>query len=180
MFYAVLVVGAISFAVQAMRSRRLLENALFLAGVSAFISIMLYALGALQVAVIELSVGAGLVTVLLVYAIGVAGEATRDMPSLIPKPLAWGLIVLAVVLLGYLVWSMHSAAPTVEESSFTIVLWQERALDVWVQIALVFSGVLGILGLLAEEKPSAKGRIELPPLSAQPPPPQMPPEEVHS
>jgi hypothetical protein len=29
-------------------------------------------------------------------------------------------------------------------------MWQRRALDVWVQIMLIFSGVMGVLGLLAE------------------------------
>ncbi|RIK23931.1 MAG: hypothetical protein DCC54_14235, partial [Anaerolineae bacterium] len=30
------------------------------------------------------------------------------------------------------------------------VLWKQRALDVWVQVALIFSGVMGVLGLLSE------------------------------
>jgi hypothetical protein len=33
----------------------------------------------------------------------------------------------------------------------TIILWQQRVLDVWIQIALIFSGVLGVLGLLSEK-----------------------------
>jgi hypothetical protein len=31
-------------------------------------------------------------------------------------------------------------------------LWQQRVLDVWIQMVLIFAGVLGILGLLAEGK----------------------------
>jgi hypothetical protein len=31
------------------------------------------------------------------------------------------------------------------------VLWKQRALDVWVQVALIFSGVMGVLGLLSEK-----------------------------
>jgi hypothetical protein len=34
------------------------------------------------------------------------------------------------------------------------VLWKNRALDVWVQVALIFSGVLGVLGLLSEKIPT--------------------------
>jgi len=52
----------------------LIASALWLAGVSALVSIMCYLLGAYAVAVIELSVGAGLVTVLFVFAISIAGE----------------------------------------------------------------------------------------------------------
>jgi uncharacterized MnhB-related membrane protein len=148
----ILVAGIIICTIQAIRTRQLLPAALWLAGVSAIVAILIYILGAPQVAVIELSVGAGLVTVLFVYAIGVAGEATRDLPSLIPKPLAWSLIILTIALLGWLIWPVHAASPVSAGPSFTDVLWEGRALDVWVQIVLVFSGVLGILGLLADRK----------------------------
>jgi hypothetical protein len=36
-------------------------------------------------------------------------------------------------------------------------LWGSRVLDVWIQIVLIFSGVMGVLGLLSEKTP---GRIE--------------------
>jgi hypothetical protein len=36
------------------------------------------------------------------------------------------------------------------------VLWKERALDVWVQVALIFSGVMGVLGLLSEKNKTGK------------------------
>jgi uncharacterized MnhB-related membrane protein len=167
--YVVLVAGFTICAIQAMRARRLLVTALWLAGVSALVSVLLYMLGGPQVAVIELSVGAGLVTVLLVYAIGVAGEATHDMPSLIPKPLAWGLILLSAAMLGWLVWPMHGATSPVEEPGFTNVLWEGRALDVWLQIMVVFSGVLGVLGLVASPRTSEERQIE-PPVQGLPTP----------
>ena len=37
------------------------------------------------------------------------------------------------------------------------VLWHQRGLDVLVQVVLIFSGVLGLLGLLAEVKPPLAG-----------------------
>ena len=49
------------------------------------------------------------------------------------------------------------------------VLWKQRALDVWIQIALIFSGVLGILGLLTESQTVTEDEIEpeaLEPVSA--------------
>ena len=39
------------------------------------------------------------------------------------------------------------------------VLWKHRALDVWVQIALIFSGVMGVLGLLSEKAPQQETQI---------------------
>lgn len=51
-----------------LRAKSLLASALWLAGVSARVAALLYDLGAHEVAVVELSVGAGLVTVLLLFA----------------------------------------------------------------------------------------------------------------
>ncbi len=155
----VLLLGAIVCAVQAIRANRLLASALWLAGTSALVAIMMYILGAPEVAVVELSVGAGLVTVLFVFAINIAGEEVTQVQALIPKPLAWGLIVLSLVLLGWM--GMPGLAKNVAQSvpavsDFAKTLWELRGLDILVQIVLIFSGVLGVLGLLAEAKGSSK------------------------
>ena len=76
-------------AVMALRAPKLISSALWLAGSSALVAILTYLLGAPEIAVIELSVGAGLVTVLFVFAINVAGDETISVQALIPKPLAW-------------------------------------------------------------------------------------------
>ncbi len=81
MYYVLLILAMIVFATQAIRAERLLHSAIWLAGVSALLAIVFYQLGAYQVAVIELSVGAGLVTVLFVFAIGMAGEGRIEVLS---------------------------------------------------------------------------------------------------
>ena len=60
------------------------------------------ALGAAQVAVMELSVGAGLVTVLLVYAVSVVGDDAWDPPSVVPKPLAFAIVAFLLIGLALL------------------------------------------------------------------------------
>jgi NADH:ubiquinone oxidoreductase subunit 6 (subunit J) len=147
-----LAIVAIIFAIQAIRAKRLIVSALWLASVSAVLSIMFYVMGGYQVAAIELSVGAGLVTVLFVFAIGIAGDEVMDVRSLLPKPLAWGLVILSVVLLGFFAPSLDADVQPLSEPSLASVLWQQRGLDVLVQIVLIFAGVLGLLGLLAETK----------------------------
>ena len=151
-----LVVGTMVCAFQAIRAHRLLTATLWLAGVSVLTSVILYLLSAPEVAVIELSVGAGLETVLFVFAISIAGKATQDLPSLIPKPLAWGLFLIIVGLLVWSTWPVNEAQQAVTEPSFREMLWTQRALDVWVQIAIIFAGVLGILGLLGEGEKSPR------------------------
>jgi NADH:ubiquinone oxidoreductase subunit 6 (subunit J) len=136
-----------------------LSSTIYLACVSAAVATMLYLLGAYQIAVIELSVGAGLVTVLLVYAISVVGDDASDPGPVIPRPVALGLALLTAVMLGYMASSLPSTATTGRVPPLIRALWEQRVLDVWIQMVLIFAGVLGILGLLAEGKSAhAKGR----------------------
>ena len=137
---------------QAIRAKALLPAALWLAGVSAFVAIAMYGVGAAETAVIELSVGAGLVTILFVFAITIAGDEAMTAPSVVPKLLGWLLLVGIIAALGLFIWPVGQAEILVDEAPFTAVLWQDRGLDVLVQIGLIFAGVMGILGLLSEEQ----------------------------
>ncbi|HNT24067.1 MAG TPA: hypothetical protein PKM21_06870 [Anaerolineales bacterium] len=154
--YLVLCVGAVICAYRAMRTTRILVATLYLACISAIVSIMLYMLKAYQVAAIELSVGAGLVTVLLVYAISVIGDDAYDPASIIPKPLAIVVTLAAALLMGVLALPLVGLSGGGDAATAIVsmrsVLWQQRALDVWIQMVLIFSGVMGMLGLLAEGK----------------------------
>ncbi len=168
MLFTFLMFALIIFAIQAIRAERLLHSAIWLAGASALLAIIFYQLGAHQAAVIELSVGAGLVTVLFVFAIGMAGEDQIELKLLIPRPLVWGLVIAALFLLGWLILPFGrevivlppdqaavvgnlADTQTIEEP-IQVVIWEQRGLDVLVQVVLIFSGVLGLLGLLAEAK----------------------------
>ena len=148
-----LVFAAIACAIQATRAERLLLSALWLAGVSAFTAMIFYSMGAREVAIIELSVGAGLVTVLFVFAISVAGDETIDGHPAVPRSLAVMLAGLCAVGLIWLLRDGLSPAPTAPSAtSLAQALWSDRALDVLVQVVLIFTGVIGLLGLLAESK----------------------------
>jgi NADH:ubiquinone oxidoreductase subunit 6 (subunit J) len=150
MLILILVLVALAFSAQALRARRLLFSALWLAGASATLATVFYQLGAPEVAVIELSVGAGLVTVLFVFAINVAGEEGHLGPRVVPIWAGGTLVLVAAVLLGILVLPAPSVVPAASQASFAQTMWQARGLDVLVQMVLIFAGVLGLLGLLAE------------------------------
>ncbi len=159
MFVHGLIVAALLVcAVQAARTKRLLLSALWLAGASALTALMIYLLGAPEVAVIELSVGAGLVTVLFVFAINIAGEEALPMQPIVPRPLAWILVLSSILMLMWMnrdLVSLNVEVTEVLQFDFKTVLWENRMLDVLLQVVLIFSGVLGVLGLLAEANPSA-------------------------
>jgi NADH:ubiquinone oxidoreductase subunit 6 (subunit J) len=152
-WYGLLLLGIVISAGGAVRSKRLLVSALWLAGCSAMVAVMMYLLGAHEVAVIELSVGAGLVTVLFVFAINIAGEETKVIHSLLPRPLAWAIILICLGLLAYLVIPREALLPVpLVEKSFFQAVWQDRQLDVLLQVVIMFGGILGVLGLLAAGK----------------------------
>ena len=157
MVYVLVAAGILVCAILAIGSKRLLVSAIWLAATSALTALMFYLLGAVQVAVIELSVGAGLVTVLFVFAINISGEEAMDLKPVMPKPLAWGAILIAVGLTVYLVIQSGGFALTLKASADApVILWADRYLDILLQIALVFCGVLGVLGLLSEGKPAVQ------------------------
>lgn len=157
LLYLLITVGMLVCAVQAFRAPRLLITALWLAGTSALTAILMYLLGAPEIAVIELSVGAGLVTVLFVFAINIAGEEPLAPLTVIPRWLSWLLVIVAVVLLGYITLpALNFALPEGIRAPISSTIWKSRSLDVLLQIALIFSGVLGVLGLLSEGKPGTR------------------------
>ena len=156
MWHILILGGAIGCAIGAVVARRLLVSALWLAGASALVALMIYMLGAPEIAVVELSVGAGLVTVLFVFAISIAGEEDLDTRPVFPLPAAWGLVTLSLVLLGWLTFprlGLQLSIPGIE--SFSAMIWEQRGLDVLIQIVIIFTGVLGVLGILADSEHTA-------------------------
>lgn len=155
MWYFLILLGILVCAFQAVLSKRLLVTALWLAGVSALVALMMYLMGAYQIAVIELSVGAGLVTVLFIFAINIAGEEPIPFISIIPKPLAW-IAVLAMI--GLIAWQvlpdeiLKNSIQNVPDSGFQFTVWFGRQIDLYLQIFIIFAGVLSMLGLISEEK----------------------------
>ena len=150
-FSLLLMVGCCFCAYRTMLAKDILSAALFLACTSALTSALLYMLGATQVAVIELSVGAGLVTVLMVYAISVVGKDVSDPKSIVP-PLFAALICLAAT--GIVVFVSLPFLPEIftrAAQPLIDTLWKKRVLDVWIQVVLLFAGVMGILGLLTDQ-----------------------------
>lgn len=129
----------------AMRAPRLLNAALWLAAVSGLMAVLFYTVDAWMLAVIELSVGTGLVTVFMVFAITMIGDEHESSHI---KPLPLTLIFLTLLLL---IFATVPFLPDVKQriaQTFSIILWENRGLDVLLQVALIFAGIIGILGVL--------------------------------
>lgn len=158
MLLILIVTLAVVCAIQAVIASRLLHSALWLAGTSVLTAIIMYMLGAAEAGVIELSVGAGLVTVLFVFAINITGEDTFELKSLVPGSMAMMLVLIGFLAILFMIipsFAVTSTAP-VETATFREIVWENRQFDLLLQILLIFCGVLGIVGLLAEGHPSPK------------------------
>ena len=154
MWYVLIAAGILVCAILAIASKRLLISAIWLALTSALVALMIYMLGAPQIAVIELSVGAGLVTVLFVFAINIAGEEVVSVKSILPKPLVWASVLVSLGLVAYLILRAVGivASPTSTGEIATNILWEDRYVDILLQVALIFAGVLSVIGVLAHAK----------------------------
>lgn len=154
-WHGLVVAGIVVCAILAIRAQRLLTSALWLAGCSALVAVLLYLMGAAELAVIELSVGAGLVTVLFVFAINIAGEDATVLPAPLPRPLSWVLVLAAAGLLAWQVLPDLLPLPwlrATDSASFSNWVWGNRMVDLLLQVVLIFAGVLGMMGLLSEAK----------------------------
>ena len=150
-----LMAGILACAVMALRSRKQLPSALWLSSASVLTGVLMYLLGAPEIGVIELSVGGGLVTILFVFAINITGEEQVPVKKLLPWPVSVGLILGSTVLLVWLsLPAFEFRLPVFDSVGMTAILWEDRQLDVMLHIVLIFSGVLGVLSLLADGQQS--------------------------
>lgn len=157
-------------AIKAVGAAHLLHAALWLAGVSVAVTVMLYLVGAYPLAVIELSLSVGLITILLVFAISMVGADSPDIPVVrwFNRPLLLALLLLVIGLTIPLL----AYPSTPGETSFSTAFWQQREADIVAQTALIFAGVLGVLGLLTEagkSRTTQKQNAQQPTLEAAPP-----------
>ena len=153
-FSALIILFMLGFALLIVHVRRLITLSLALACLSALSSTLLYLGGASTVAVIELSVGAGLVAVLFAFANGLLSERDDKLGSALPSLLA---IVLSGLLFGILLtnhFDWQLAEPITGDLGN--YFWEERAADMVALMTLMFTAVLGVLGLLAERGEGTK------------------------
>jgi len=148
-----LVTVIIFCAALAVRARQLLASVLWMACTSAVLAMLLYEIGAYQIAVIELSVGAGLVTILIIFVLQLVGETGVGDYSPSFKLFGFGTVFLVVATLAILILPGTTGAqmqPPASQFSFSMVAWQQRSLDTMLQLVLIFSGALGILSLVTD------------------------------
>ena len=132
----------------------LLYTAISLGLASMILSVILFQHGANIAAVFELSVCAGLITVLFVSTVSLTKDSDQKIESRMPVyflPIAIAMFLgIDSLLIGWLTGVVHvkeAAAAALPAATFQSIFWSERTSDILGQVGLLLAGVFGILAL---------------------------------
>jgi NADH-quinone oxidoreductase subunit J len=137
----------------------LLYVAISLALISVILALVLFNFGANIAGVFELSVCAGLITVLFIATVSLTKDSDKKTEARMATYFV-PLFVLIFIGIDYFIiqWLSHAIPAVVDPKpagTFQKVFWELRSADILGQIALIGAGVFGILSLFrltAKEK----------------------------
>jgi NADH-quinone oxidoreductase subunit J len=144
-------------------TRSLVRSALGLALTSVILTILMFQLGATMAAVFELSVCAGLITVVFISTISMTKALTHA--ALLTKTRDrlkryWylpALLLVAGAVLAFVLSPLPFEAATpvpaaIDFDALKQMLWKDRQTDLLGQITIIFAGVTGVIVLFKERK----------------------------
>jgi NADH-quinone oxidoreductase subunit J len=146
-----LLIGLVLFSVLAIALRDLLKSAIALAVSSLLLGIIFFGMDAPYAGVFEISVVAGLITVLFILTIALtkSGDEVREsrlVNWVFPLVFVAFLVIDALVMKG-LLGKVPALASGAESGTFGDVLWRGRTFDLVGQIAVILAGVFAVLAL---------------------------------
>jgi NADH-quinone oxidoreductase subunit J len=140
-------------------ARSLLRSAIGLALTSALLTVVMFRLDAPLAAVFELSVCAGLISVIFITTISLTQPLTtfevtdhmrRRLGRFIYLPFLMALVAIVLVSLKI---NIKLPLPALEpERDIRLVLWQLRQIDLVGQVAILLAGALGVAIFFKEKK----------------------------
>jgi len=140
-------------------TRSLLRSAIGLALVSAILTILMFNLNSPIAGVFELSVCAGLISVLFISTISLMEALTmKEVIDRMKERLRrfWLLpfiVISAGIMLSLFSLKFNLSLPLPEaQMDVRFVLWHARQLDVFAQVVILLAGVFGVVVLFAERK----------------------------
>jgi NADH-quinone oxidoreductase subunit J len=145
-----LLVGLVLFSVLAILVKDLLRAAISLAVASLLLGIIFFRMNAPYAGVFEISVVAGLITVLFMLTIALTkgGAAAESKAAAIAFPVFFVVFAaIDVLVMRKLLARIPAIVAPAEAGTFGQVLWNARTLDLVGQIAVIFAGVFAVLAL---------------------------------
>jgi NADH:ubiquinone oxidoreductase subunit 6 (subunit J) len=151
-----LLIGLVIFAVLAIVLRDLLRSAISLAVASLLLGIIFFRMNAPYAGVFEISVVAGLITVLFVLTIALTktDEEVREskLVNVVFPVVFVAFIVIDALVMKSLIGKVPALAASAETGTFGDVLWKARTYDLVGQIAVILAGVFAVLALFRKRE----------------------------
>lgn len=154
----VLLAALTLLAVLAILAKDLLRSAIALAVASLLLGVVFFGLKAPYAGVFEISVVAGLITVLFMLTIALTKRDAEVRESRVAKVL-FPVVLVAFIVVDALVMksllgkiaepaaTLQAAGAAASPATFGQVLWTERTFDLVGQLAVILAGVFGVLAL---------------------------------
>jgi NADH-quinone oxidoreductase subunit J len=146
-----LLCGLVLFSAAAIIFRDLLKAAICLAVASLLLGIIFFRMNAPYIGAFEISVVAGLITVLFITTIALTktgGDVRESKAASWIFPLFFvAFLVLDFFVTKALMGKIPAVEGTPEQGTFGEVLWKTRTFDLVGQIGIIFAGVLAVLAL---------------------------------
>jgi len=159
----ILLAGLVGSALFCVLLNDLLKASIAMAALSAVLAIIMFALDAPLAAALELSVCAGLITVIFVSAISMTKMRTEEENKARVKDRRRRFVLLPVILIIALCAALFIFWPELnnfiiepgiagDTASGSETLWEKRLVDLLGQVVIVLAGVFGILIFFKEEE----------------------------
>jgi NADH:ubiquinone oxidoreductase subunit 6 (subunit J) len=145
-----LLCGLVLFSVLAILVKDLLKAAISLAVASLLLGIIFFRMNAPYAGVFEISVVAGLITVLFMLTIALtkSGDAVESKTASFAFPAFFVVfITIDALIMKKLIQRVPALPGSEEPGTIGQVLWNARTLDLVGQIAIIFAGVFAVLAL---------------------------------
>lgn len=146
-----LLIGLVAFSILAILLRDLLKAAISLAVASIFLAIIFFNMKAPYVGVFEISVVAGLITVLFISTIALTrseGDVRESKLVTIIFPIFFiAFVIIDIIVMKILLGQLPALPNPQETGGFGQVFWSQRTFDLVGQIGVIFAGVFSVLAL---------------------------------
>jgi NADH:ubiquinone oxidoreductase subunit 6 (subunit J) len=151
-----LLIGVVLFSVLAIALRDVLRSAISLAAASLLLGIVFFKMNAPYAGVFEISVVAGLITVLFILTIALtkAGEEVREsrLANWVFPLVFVAFVAVDALVMKSLLGKVPALAAGAEAGTFGEVLWKGRTFDLVGQIAVILAGVFAVLALFRKRE----------------------------
>jgi NADH-quinone oxidoreductase subunit J len=146
-----LLTGLVLFSVLAILSKDILKAAISLAVASLILGIIFFRMKAPYIGVFEISVVAGMITVLFILTIALTkaeGDVRESSLVKIVFPLFFVVfIIVDVLVMKGLIQKIPALPATAEQGTFGDILWKQRTFDLVGQLGIILASVFTVLAL---------------------------------